>query len=1677
MTSVPTGENRAVPAVNRRRRARLCALAVTTVSAVGFGSLVALPAFANTSGTGVVINEVYLSGGSAGAAFKNKFVELYNPTDAAIPLDGTSVQYRSATGTAGFTGVVPLAGSIPAHGYYLIQGGSNASNGADLPTPDATGGLNPSGTSGTIALVNSASAVALPTGSLAGSPDVIDLLGYGTSNTYEGAVAGAPTGNTDVRSLNRAQGADTDANAADFSLSATITPTNTKNNATDPDPEPTPTPTPTDTSAPGASKTIAEVQGTTDTSPLVDQTVTVQGVVTGDYRVGGYKGITIQTQGTGGDTKTAGASDGIFVFLNALTPSVARGDLVSVTGKVSEYFGQTQITPAALGDVSVVTAGVGVPQPVALPDSVRGGDREAYENMLVAPTGTYKLASSHQLYNYGALWLNAGDKLNVKATELARPGADADAITAANRANRILLDDGWSSQIGKGGHTGGQPYFTKDTVVRNGDTVNFPAEGEILQYGFDDWRLQPVVPIDGTSAASHKPTFGNENARTTAPPAVGGDVKVASFNVYNFFTTLSSQDANARGAKTDAQFQIQRSKIVSAINGLGADVVGLMEVENGPKFGLALDAPLQNLVQGLNDAAGAEVWDYVRTPAALNDTSITDVITTAIIYKKASVTLKGDASTIVDETVFGNAREPIAQTFQTSQGRVLSVITTHLKSKSPPQNAGPEPADGQGFFNADRVAQAKAELAFAQQVQKSSGSDDVFLVGDFNAYGKEDPIDVFSQAGWTDVEPTFATGQYTYSFDGELGSLDHVIASPSAAKAITGAGVWNINSPEWSDRGYAFAATETGTPYRSSDHDPIVVGLKGAADPIDINIATINDFHGRIEADSAAAGAAVVAGAVQEFRAQNPNTIFAAAGDLIGASTFTSFIQQDNPTIDALNAAGLDVSAAGNHEFDQGYADLRDRVIPRADWTYLSSNVFLTADGKPALTPSWVKDVQGVKVGFIGAVTEDLPTLVSPDGMKGLEVRDIPTSVNKVAAALKDGDPSNGEADVIILLVHEGATTTDVASITPESRLGEIVNGVDKSVNAIVSAHTHLAYNHVIDGRPVVSAGQYGENMGLMDLKVDPTTKKLLSITNEIKPLAKQITDPKDPTKKIWVGNYPAVPAVQAIVDAAKKKADELGAVKLGDITADFNRARQSDGKTENRGGESTLGNFVADVQKWSTGADFAVMNPGGLRANLTYASSGAGDADGSVSYREAATVQPFANTLMTVKLTGAQVKQVLEQQWQPAGSARPFLKLGVSKELTYTYDPAAPAATHITGILVNGTPIDPAATYTVGANAFLAAGGDAFTAFQQGTDKKDTGKVDLQSMVDWFAANKTASPDLAQRAVGAVLSAPADAAGYKAGESVTLNLSSLAFSAGEKAPGDVTVSLGGTALATTAVNAAVTVDAFDEAGTATLTFTIPEGVTGAQALQVDVAVTGTSLRLPITVAGSDTGSFNGTISVGAAKVLAGEKLTLTGTDFEPGETLTLQLRDQGKKGTVIDLGTVKVGGDGSFTAAPVVPRSVKGGDYLVAATQADGDEATAAVTVVRGKGQLKLGASSVAAGGTVTISGSGLEENEKVALELHSTPVSLGSATADADGAFTATVTIPAGTAAGQHHVVAILSDGSQISVEITVVAAGSGGGLALTGADSGSFLLLALVLLALGLGLVVARRRLRVE
>lgn len=630
----------------------------------------------------------------------------------------------------------------------------------------------------------------------------------------------------------------------------------------------------------------------------------------------------------------------------------------------------------------------------------------------------------------------------------------------------------------------------------------------------------------------------------------------------------------------------------------------------------------------------------------------------------------------------------------------------------------------------------------------------------------------------------------------------------------------------------------------------LVVPAAQAADEVTINLVTVNDFHGRIENESAsgAGGIAALAGAVNSIRATNPNTVFAAAGDMIGASTFTSFIQQDNPTIDGLNAAGLDVSSVGNHEFDKGWADLRDRVQPRANWEYLASNLFDKATGDPILPEYYTETFDGVTVGFVGAVTNELPSLVSPAGIADLTVGDVAENVNRVADDLRDGNPDNGEADVVVLLVHEGAATVSEASATdPSTPFGRIVTQVDDDVDAIVSGHTHLAYNHVIDGRPVISSGQYGEKFSDMVITVDPETKGIVSMVNTVKDM-----------KTAGVLNYPEVTSIlDGIVKPAQVVANEKGAVTLGQITADFNRALQpgvdANGNptlVENRGGESTLGNWVADVQLWAAQQDkpdttIAFMNPGGLRANMPYASSGPNDPAGNLTYKEAAAVQPFANTLVTLTMTGDQIRQVLEQQWQPAGASRPFLKLGISEGFTYTFDPTAAAGSRITGMSYDGAPVAASDTFGVVVNSFLAAGGDNFGAFALGTGKADSGKVDLESVVQWFEEKKTASPDLAQRAVGVKLSAPA-ADGYEPGATIEVALSSLDFTTTETPAATVDVAIDGTPVGSAPIDRTLTT-ANDLAGTATLSVTVPEGVSGTVPLTITTPA-GTSVEVPITV-------------------------------------------------------------------------------------------------------------------------------------------------------------------------------------------------------------------------------------
>ncbi|WP_433530416.1 ExeM/NucH family extracellular endonuclease [Micromonospora sp. CA-263727] len=1111
---------------------------------------------------------------------------------------------------------------------------------------------------------------------------------------------------------------------------------------TAPDENPDPDPDPTIGCTITVDHTIAQVQGTGSATPVAGTRVTVEGIVTADHRTGGYNGVYVQTAGSGGERPVAAgtASDGIFVYLTTSTanhPSVAIGDRVRVSGTASEFNGLTQLSIAAKSDVQICEQGATLPAPVPVSLPLDDAARESVESMLVAPVGQYTVSEVYNTNRYGEVVLAAGDKPAVNPTDLARPGSDtARDLAAENKLRRLLLDDGKTTNLATAGLL--PPYVSVASPLRVGDSVE--AFGpSVLSYGFNEWRLQPAVPVDADTLPAARTTFKATNPRTAAPVNVGGDLRVASFNVLNYFVHFGG---DARGATDEAALAKQETKIVSAISALGADVVALEEIENSVRFSPSdPQQALKRLVTALNTKDGADTWDYVRTPTELPGAAQQDFITTAIIFKPAKAQPKGPSRSVNDESVWFNAREPIAQTF--TAGKVdFIVVANHFKSKS---GAGTgdnaDAGDGQGGWNGDRVRQAGALAAFVDQVKADSNTSDVLLLGDFNAYTQEDPMQVLYGKDYRNLNNT---GKASYVFGGESGSLDHALASPSLADRVTGVDVWQINAVE----SYAFqydglAAFYEPGPYRASDHNPLVVGINTGINPVDLQLLSINDFHGRLESPAtvggqAVGGAAQLAGLVNQLRGQNPNTAFVSAGDNIGASTFISAINDDNPTIDALNQMGLAASAVGNHEFDKGIADLTGRVTDRADFPLLGANVYRGAD---RVLPAYsVSNVGGVRVGFVGVVTEQTASLVSPDGIRGLTFRDPVAEANLVAGQLKDGNPENGEADVIVLLAHEGAATENIDSaeeLANDPVFGKFTR-VDATIDAIFSGHTHqpYAFEVPVPGtdklRPVVQAEDYGKRLGKVTLTFDPESGAVTSADAAL----------------VDVVGVPQDPAVADIVAAAKVKAEELGKQKLGEITADIQRAYT--GGNEDRGKESALGNFIADVQLAGTsdagrgGAQIAFMNPGGLRADLLYRT------DGTISYADAFAVQPFSNDVVTKTYTGAQVKQVLEEQWQPTGASRPVLWLGVSKGFSYTYDPEAATGSRITSIKLNGTPIDPAGTYRVTVNSFLASGGDNFTTLGGGTNPATTGDNDLTMLVSYFAANSPVTADTAPRsAVG----------------------------------------------------------------------------------------------------------------------------------------------------------------------------------------------------------------------------------------------------------------------------------------------------------------------------------------
>ena len=798
-------------------------------------------ATAAVDGSTAVISEVYGGGGNKGAPFTNDFIELYNPTNSPIDLTGWSVEYFSSKGNSG--GKTALSGSIPASGHYLIQEGGGGT-GEPLPTPDAEGSLNMSGSKGSVKLYDASGAE-------------VDVVGYGAASISEGSPTPALSNTTSAQ--RNAAGADTDDNSADFSTGAP-TPKSAGGDTTNPEP-PAPEPQP-DPVEPGATVAIPEIQGTGTESPLKGQNVTTQGVVTAVWQ--GEKslnGFTIQTPGTG-DAAPAEASEAVFVYTGVTGFYPKIGESVEVTGSVDEYYGQTQI---ALTQGSVLSDALPAITPLAI-DALPEGDeaREKLESMLLKP-GVHTVTDNYGLNRYGELGLAPGTEALRQPTDKFAPGSpEMHALEESNAAKYVILDDGSTRDFTRDGASTKLPYIMQNgsdvKTIRTTNQVEFAESGVILGYGHDQWRFQPTTLITGDSATADLPITWDP-ARPEAPQ-VAGDYTVAAFNVLNFFINLGedngaksykdrfgngvgSNSGTFRGAWSESAFNDQKGKILTALEGLDADVIGLSEIENAANtVGGSYDDAVKYLVVELNARAGSEVWDYVKAPA--NSAADTDVIRTAIIYKKHRVQPVGEATLLEDERFKGTARTPLAAEFVPVQDKCAAkgpdsfvVVTNHFKSKGSVAKGDEDTGDGQGNNPNVRNAHAQAVLdGLSKQPQWQEKA--TFVMGDLNSYSKEDAISIFRNAGygipvedlngdkdWQDVA--------SYQFDGRLGSLDHILANKNV-EAVA-AQTWNINADEpiameYSRRNYTGGDVfEADNPYRSSDHDPVKVGF---------NLATVD---------------------------------------------------------------------------------------------------------------------------------------------------------------------------------------------------------------------------------------------------------------------------------------------------------------------------------------------------------------------------------------------------------------------------------------------------------------------------------------------------------------------------------------------------------------------------------------------------------------------------------------------------------------------------------------------------------------------------------------------------------------------------------------------------------------------------------------------------------------------
>lgn len=580
---------------------------------------------------------------------------------------------------------------------------------------------------------------------------------------------------------------------------------------------------------------IHAVQGDGYKSPFDGQTVTINGVVTGDFQDGDANetanlgGFFVQEEVADDDPAT---SDGIFVYDGeGQTIDVLVGYRVRVEGTVTEFFGETQIKAS-----KVTRTGIGTIAPTPLEFSGQAilnadgrlvADFERFEGMLVQLAESLYVSDLSALERYGEIVLSRRQRLR-QFTNFQIP--DVDDYLAHQQGNvlsSLRLDDGIAAQ--------------NPTPSRFLDTArNFPIRaGDVATNVIGNIRYSRAGGSDGIEAFRLVPTsaikFIDANPRPEKPPETGGSLRVATFNMLNFFTGLDdgepvcgpAGDAECRGADSQAEFSRQRAKTVSTLRQLDADIVGVMEVENNGGKALA------SLVDGLNESGGG--WAYIDT-----GTIATDAIAVGLIYRSAAVEPAGDFA-ILDggaDARFdaGKNRPSLAQTFRAlDSGAMFTVVVNHLKSKGSDcdELGDRNQNDGQGNCNRTRTRAVEALLDWLATDPTGSSDPDVLVIGDLNAYLMEDPVRTLDAAGYVNLlqNDDAAGGHYSYVFDGQAGALDHAFASPALAEQVTGAAAWHINADEAPlfdynlEFGRSPALFDAASPFRASDHDPLLVGL------------------------------------------------------------------------------------------------------------------------------------------------------------------------------------------------------------------------------------------------------------------------------------------------------------------------------------------------------------------------------------------------------------------------------------------------------------------------------------------------------------------------------------------------------------------------------------------------------------------------------------------------------------------------------------------------------------------------------------------------------------------------------------------------------------------------------------------------------------------------------------